>query len=117
MVRRFMLGEPNPLASWEEVFDGADVTDDESAYPAFDEVLRSCRAMRAATLELFGRVRPRRDLDRASEAAPDAERAEMFGTRRDCLQFVSDHWYMHRGQLADARRASGHRPHVVLRRP
>ena len=30
-----------------------------------------------------------------------------FGTYRLCLQFVSDHWYMHRGQLADARRAAG----------
>jgi hypothetical protein len=29
------------------------------------------------------------------------------GTYRRCLQFVADHGYMHRGQLADARRAAG----------
>ena len=32
---------------------------------------------------------------------------DLFGTYRLCLQYVSDHWYMHRGQLADARRAVG----------
>jgi hypothetical protein len=32
---------------------------------------------------------------------------ETFGTYRRCLQYVADHWYMHRGQLADARRAAG----------
>ena len=30
-----------------------------------------------------------------------------FGTYRLCLQYAADHWYMHRGQLADARRAAG----------
>ena len=28
-------------------------------------------------------------------------------TYRLCLQYVADHWYMHRGHLADARRAAG----------
>jgi hypothetical protein len=32
---------------------------------------------------------------------------DTFGTRRLCLQYAADHWYMHRGQLADARRAAG----------
>jgi len=32
---------------------------------------------------------------------------DTFGTYRLCLQYVADHWYMHRGQLADARRAAG----------
>ena len=35
------------------------------------------------------------------------ETEEAFGTYRLCLQYVADHWYMHRGQLADARRAAG----------
>jgi hypothetical protein len=30
-----------------------------------------------------------------------------FGTYRLCLQYAADHWYMHRGQLADARRTAG----------
>jgi hypothetical protein len=31
----------------------------------------------------------------------------LFGTYRRCLQYAADHWYMHRGQLADARRTAG----------
>ena len=31
VVRRFMLGEENPMAEWAEVFDGADVSGDISA--------------------------------------------------------------------------------------
>ena len=45
------------------------------------------------------------DLDSTSKQPPTGH-DEMFGTYRRCLQFVSDHWYMHRGQLADARRAA-----------
>jgi len=32
---------------------------------------------------------------------------DTFGTYRLCLQYVADHWYMHRGHLADTRRAAG----------
>ena len=53
-------------------------------------------------------------LDSLSEEALDTPSAEApkgfegdFGSYRLCLQFVADHWYMHRGQLADARRAAG----------
>lgn len=47
----------------------------------------------------------RDDLDVASLATP-AGYDEVFGTSRRCLQYVADHWYMHRGHLADARRAA-----------
>src|ERR687898_684780 len=33
VVRRFMLGEDNPLAEWAEVFDGADTSGDVNHYP------------------------------------------------------------------------------------
>jgi hypothetical protein len=46
------------------------------------------------------------DLDKASAKVPVGYE-ETFGTYRLCLQYVADHWYMHRGHLADARRASG----------
>jgi hypothetical protein len=32
---------------------------------------------------------------------------DTFGTYRLCLQYVADHWYTHRGHLADTRRAAG----------
>lgn len=105
VIHRFLLGEVNPLADWEEVFDGADVSGDVRLYPPFDTVLARCRAEREATLALLASM-SEVDLDRISGFVP-AGWEDTFGTRRLCLQFVADHWYMHRGQLADARRAAG----------
>ncbi len=105
VVHQFMLGDPNPLADWEAVFDGADVSGDVSQYPAFDQVLAKCREMREATLTMLAAF-TEEDLDRESAACPKGAE-DMMGTYRRCLQFVADHWYMHRGQLADARRAAG----------
>jgi len=104
VIRGFMLGETNPLAEWEHMFDGADTTEDKTQYPPFDEVLAKCREMRERTVTLldsFSEV----DLDKVSANAPDSFE-DTFGTYRLCLQFAADHWYMHRGQLADARRAA-----------
>lgn len=105
VIQRFMLGAPNPLAEWADVFDGADTVGDARRYPPFDDVLATCRRMRGATLALLD-VLCEEDLDTSSAHAP-AGHADTFGTYRLCLQFVADHWYMHRGQLADARRAAG----------
>ena len=105
VVHAFLLGEENPLAAWESVFDGPDVSGDAALFPPFDDVLARLRATRAATLSLletFGEA----DLDRASAKTPRGFE-DTFGTVRLCLQFVADHTYMHRGQLADARRAAG----------
>src|SRR5258705_8527510 len=49
VIRRFMLGEPNPLAHWEYLFDDDDPSGDSSNYPPFDEVLTKCREMRMST--------------------------------------------------------------------
>ena len=105
VVRRFMLGEENPLAEWEAVFDGADVSGDISRFPPFDEVLAKCREMREATVSLLDSL-AEDDLDRVSANAPKGFH-DTFGTYRLCLQYAADHWYMHRGHLADARRAAG----------
>jgi uncharacterized damage-inducible protein DinB len=100
-----MLGEPNPLAHWEQTFDGADTSGDIEQFPPFDHVLQECRNVRASTLSLLDSL-SEEDLDRASAHAPSGVQ-ELFGTYRRCLQYVADHWFMHRGQLADARRAAG----------
>lgn len=105
VIRGFLLGEANPLAHWEEVFDGADTSGDAGRYPPFDDVLAECRAARESTLALLGSL-SEEDLDKESAKAPEGFE-ETFGTYRLCLQFVADHWYMHRGQLADSRRAAG----------
>lgn len=105
VIRTFMLGEANPLAAWEEVFDGADVSGEPSDYPPFDEVSAKCRQMRESTLALAESF-SEDDLDKPSASAPKGHE-DTFGSYRLCLQYVADHWYMHRGHLADARRAAG----------
>jgi hypothetical protein len=105
VVRTFMQGEANPLAHWEATFDGADVSGDISTFPSFDEVLATCRDARQSTIALLDAL-TEHDLDRASANVPDGY-ADTFGTYRLCLQYAADHFYMHRGQLADARRTAG----------
>lgn len=104
VVRTFMLGERNPLADWESLFDGDEVSTDLGRYPPFDDVLARCREMRADTLAILDRL-SEAELDNLSRAVP-AGYEDSFGTYWLCLQYAADHWYMHRGQLADARRAA-----------
>jgi uncharacterized damage-inducible protein DinB len=105
VVRGFMLAEENPLAEWKEVFDGAKVSNEASSYPTFDRVLSKCLEMRAWTVNLVDSL-AEDDLDLTSANIPKGYE-DTFGTYRLCLQYVADHWYMHRGQLAGARRAAG----------
>ena len=105
VIRRFMLGEQQPLAEWEDVFDGDDVDADLARYPPFDDVLAKCREVRETTLDLITSL-SEDALDQRSANVPVGF-DDTFGTYRLCLQYVADHWYMHRGQLADARRAAG----------
>lgn len=105
VVREFMAGEPNPLADWRQIFDGDRVGEDPALFPPFDEVLARCREERARTLSVLDTL-AEHELDLASAKVP-AGYADSFGTRRLCLQYAADHWYMHRGHLADARRAAG----------
>ena len=104
VVHGFLLGEANPLAAWEAPFDGGDVSSDPAAYPEFEAVLAACRAQRESTLAFVGRL-SESDLDTEAANAPEGF-ADTFGTYRLGLQFLADHWYMHRGQLAGARRAA-----------
>ena len=105
VVHDFMLGEQNPLADWADVFDGAEVSAEGARFPSFDKVLEECRGTRASTVALLDTL-TEDDLDRTSANVPDGA-AWLFGTYRRCFQYAADHWFMHRGQLADARRAAG----------
>ena len=110
VIHSFMLGEPNPLADWKEVFDTDKISGDEEHFPPFDRVLDECRRVRASTVSLLDSL-DEGDLDKSSEEIPNAEDKKgvelLFGTFRRCFQYASDHWLMHRGQLADARCAAG----------
>ncbi len=64
--------------------------------------LESCMGM---ILPMFSEE----DLDTASQACPPEYEA-FFGTYRQCFQQIANHWWMHQGQVADARRAAGRKP-------
>ena len=105
VIDEMMRGKRNPLVDWKELFDGDDPDDDPSSYPRFEEALAKCRQAREETLVLL-ESHDEDDLDQASASVP-AGWESTFGTYRLCFQYVADHWYMHRGQFADARRAAG----------
>lgn len=105
VVWDIMLGERHTLAQWAEIFDGAEVSGDAARFPSFDLVLEECRGVRATTVALLDSL-SEDHLDHRSANVPDGAE-DLFGTHRCCLQYVADHWFMHRGQLADARRAAG----------
>ena len=65
-----------------------------------------CREVRDSTVVLVNSL-SEDDLDQSSANVP-AGFEDTFGTYRLCLQDVADHkWNMHRGHLADTRRAAG----------
>jgi len=111
VIHEFMRGEPNPLADWEPIFDGPEPSGDPRDYPPFDAVLATCREIRQSTVALLEQL-TEDELDAPGAKVPPGWEAS-FGTVRRCLQFVADHWFMHRGQLADARRAAGLSRHWV----
>jgi hypothetical protein len=83
VVRRFMLGEANPLAGWEEVFDGADVSGDIRVYPPFDQVLAKCREVRESTLALLDSL-SEDALDKASAEVPAGSKTPLGPTGCAC---------------------------------
>ncbi len=106
IVRHIMLGDANPLSDWKELFGhGSEPSNDAGKYPPFDDVVAKCREVREETSALLDSL-SESDLDRPSANVPEGYE-NIFGTYRLCLQFAADHWYMHRGQMADARRAAG----------
>ena len=110
VIHSFMLGEQNPLADWETILDTDEVSGNAEHFPPFDRVLEECRSVRASTISLLDSF-DENDLDKVSENIPNAKDAKgvelLFGTYRRCFQYAADHWFMHRGQLANARRAAG----------
>lgn len=53
LIQEYMLGEPNPLAEWSEIFNfGTEPNSDVNHYPPFDQVLATCHERRKSTIEL-----------------------------------------------------------------
>ena len=103
-----LLGEPNPVERWAPLFaSGTQPKTDASAYPSFDEVLKTYRDMRARNLKL---------LDELGEAALDRVPKQIPPGFEDAMKtfghtflLIALHNMVHYGQIADARRVAGHK--------
>ena len=112
IIREVMLGEANPLVEWKDMFSAAgEPVNDASEYPPFDEVMSKCHQIHEETVALLDSL-SEEDLDTPSKNAPP-EYKEFFGTYRQCFMMTANHYLMHRGQVADARRAAGRAPLLV----
>lgn len=101
-----MLGKPNPLADWADLFrGGSQPVDDASQYPTMAEILAKWDEVRTGTLELLDSLTDA-DLDKPV-ANPPKGREGALGTYGKILSIMALHPMMHRGQVADARRVAG----------
>jgi hypothetical protein len=108
MVQGFILGKPNPLAKWDDLFGtGSEPVADASQYPPLAELLSEFDRARAENLKVLAGLTDA-DLDSPSKAPPELE--SMFGTIGQCFVALALHVTFHAGQVADARRAAGRKP-------
>lgn len=111
-LHKILFGSPNPVEHWKVLFDwGSEPKTDPSAYPPFDEVLRTYRRLRAKTIAFLGEIGDE-GLDQPTKATPPGLEAA-FATVGKAVMTVAMHQTFHNGEAAVARRASGHRPAFV----
>jgi uncharacterized damage-inducible protein DinB len=106
---QFMLGRPNPLAHWKDLFGpGTEPSAAAARYPTFDVVRKAFQDQRAETMKVLNTLTDA-DLDRQCQDCPP-ELTQFVGTYGQCFLLAIMHAATHRGQVADARRAAGRKP-------
>jgi hypothetical protein len=109
VIQEIVLGRPNPLAHWMELFGfGTQPVAEAARYPSFDQVLQAFREVRSNTLQVLDSLSDA-DLDLSSKAYPP-EFKQFVGTVGQCFLQVSEHPAYHAGQVSDARRMAGRKP-------
>ncbi len=106
LIQHMLEGNDNPLLDWKPMFGaGSEPTDDSASYPPLSDLLAKWDEVREHTLKFLDSLTDA-DLDKPSRNPPPG-REEFFGTFGKVLTMVAHHPLMHRGQVADARRAAG----------
>lgn len=110
-IPQILFGEPNPVEHWKPPFAaGTRPKADASAYPAFDEVLRTYRELRARTLNLLEEV-GEAGLARVPKQVPPGFE-ELMQTFGQTWLLIALHNMVHYGQITDARRVAGLAPRM-----
>jgi hypothetical protein len=110
ITNEMMFDKPGPLLDWKEDFrGGSQPSDDASHYSlTIPEALAKWDEIRASTLAILAEFSDD-DLDRPVAKCPLGREA-LFGTFGKAFTMVITHPLMHRGQVADARRALDRKP-------
>ena len=109
VIQTIMLGRPNPVAHWNELFGmKSEPTADASRYPPLEEIREKFLELRADTMKTLDSLSDE-DLDQPSKGCPP-EMKEFLGTYAPCFLVLIFNTMTHRGQVADARRAAGRKP-------
>jgi hypothetical protein len=109
VIQEIMLGRPNPLAHWKDLFsNGTEPSAEASRYPDFESARKAFLDIRAETMSVLEGLNDA-DLERPSKNCP-AEMQEFLGTYGQCFLLSILHPTTHRGQVADARRSLGLKP-------
>jgi hypothetical protein len=108
LVNGFILGKPNPLAEWDDLFGtGSQPVRDASKYPSMAELRSEFDKARAETLKVLDGFT---DADLESPSQAPEELKSMFGTIGQCFTALGLHVTFHTGEVADVRRAAGRKP-------
>ncbi len=106
LTNHILFGRTNPLSPWKELFaGGSKPTPDASRYPSMQEVLAKWDEVRVDTIKILDSLSDE-DLEKPAANPPEG-REEFFGNYGKVFSILALHAMMHRGQVADARRAAG----------
>lgn len=98
--------DPNPLAHLASLFaPGSVISEDDSVYPDYDELLEQVATYRAKNIALLGRLGPD-SLDR-KPINPPGFLADTMTTYAKAFSLIAMHMMVHSGQLLAIRRAVG----------
>jgi len=110
-LHKMLHGTPNPVEHWKPLFDwGSEPRDDPSTYPPYDQVLQTCRHLRAGKLAFLEEV-GEEGLDRPTKYQPPGFSG--FETVGSAIMIIACHACGHFGGLTVVRRASGRQPMFV----
>ena len=107
--RQIMDGGENQFEDLQSCFGGqSNPSSDGSGYPSYSDLLSALQLQHQKVIALLETL-TENDLDQPCRGCPPGFEP-FFGTWRHVFLMRSMHWMIHRGQLADCRRAAGREP-------
>lgn len=107
--QQIMNGGDNQFENLQSCFGGQSIPrSDGSSYQPYGDLLSALQLQHQAAMAVLETL-TENDLDQPCQSCPSGFEP-FFGTWRHVFLMRSMHWMIHRGQLADCRRAAGREP-------